>query len=158
MQFAAVAIVLLRSWFLFNMLVSVSYGFLPVWLGLLPLLFVLLLFPPEQPVLSSHVPPLPSQSAFGLRMSHLLPWLNPALTHSPLASMHFSLACFSAFCVSIPRITAPDVQSDAAVPNPAPIAAADADVCDRVSLWAFSMYVVISTPNQSGVHWNVSPE
>ena len=55
MQFAAVAIVLLRSWFLFNMLVSVSYGLLPVGLGLLPLLFVLLLFPPEQPVLSSHV-------------------------------------------------------------------------------------------------------
>ena len=87
-----------------------------------------------------------------LVISHLLPLRNPALTHSPPSAIHASLAAASDSWVAIPRVTAPDVHNPAAVPNPAPIAAADADVCDRVRRWAFSMYVVMSMPNQSGVH------
>ena len=87
-----------------------------------------------------------------LLISHLYLWLKPALTHSPPSSSQAFLASLSAFCVSMARPIASDVNNPAAVPTPAPNAAAEADVCERVSRWAFSMYVVISMPNQFGVH------
>ena len=55
------------------------------------------------------------------------------------------------------RSIAPDVNAPAAVPNPEPSIADDAAVCARVNLYAFSLKVVMSIPNQSGVQLNTEP-
>lgn len=62
-----------------------------------------------------------------------------------------------AFLVSIARSIAPDVNAPTAVPTPEPNIADDAAVCARVNLYAFSLNVVMSIPNQSGVQSKTEP-
>ena len=80
----------------------------------------------------------------------------PSFNTLPFSS-HVSSRASLAFLESIARSIAPDVTAPNAVPKPEPIIADDAALCARVKRYAFSLNVVTSIPNQSGVQSNIEP-
>ena len=76
---------------------------------------------------------------------------------SPPARSHNVFNLSNASWDVMARSIAPDVIAPAAIPRPEPNIAADAELCARVNLYAFSLNVVISMPNQSGVQSKTEP-